>query len=142
MSTSTDLPREEPSPQKSGDIDGKFSIDDLIDALNAAQPDDATKLKLAFAKAFPALKAAAERHVDQKRLIELFNKSGHKAHHKTFAKLWANEVARRNTNGEIVCCDACGTPLHPAQEGAARDADSLGESDGIVAEGVTSDLRI
>jgi hypothetical protein len=142
MSTHTETANKDVALNVSGNLDANFSIDDLINALNAEQPNEEAKIKVAFGKLFPALKAANDRGSSTKQLIELMAKLGLKLHHASFRKLWRDEVKRRNANGEIVSCDACGALLTPERDGNTPDARILDESDEMVTEGAANESRV
>ena len=120
---------------ESGDMDAHFSIDDLVDALNAERPNAEAKIRMTFAELFPAFKAALGRGVPSKQLIELMTTKGLRLHHASFRKLWNDEIKRRNANGETVYCDTCGAPLNSERDGHVPDAHSFSESDDKVVDG-------
>jgi hypothetical protein len=135
MSTHTGTANKHTALIVSGDSDANFSIYDLINALNVEQPNEEAKIKMAFAKAFSALRAAHDRGLPPKQLIELMAKYGLKLHHASFRKLWQDEVKRRDANGELVCCDACGALRNPERDANAPDERPLDESDDMIVDG-------
>jgi len=126
---------ENSTPHGSGDMDANFSINDLVDALNAEQPNAEAKMKMTIAELFPAFKAALGRGVPPKQLTELMTTKGLRLHHASFRKLWNDEIKRRNANGETVYCNTCGAPLNSERDGHVPDTHSFGESDDMVING-------
>lgn len=89
---------------------------ELIDALNAMMPDAEAQMALDFAEIFLPVKAAKDRGVPSRQIVEGLKKKWPDLHHATFRKLLNAELAARNERGERICCLACGAELRPKVE--------------------------
>ena len=78
-----------------------------------------------FAEAYPTMEQHLARKVPQKVVLEKFNTAyGHTLHPPAFRKLLDEERKRREENGEVVACPACGQQLPSAIKVAEDGSDA------------------
>lgn len=109
-------------------------LDDIILELDAMKPDAEAQMAIDFAEIFLPVKAAKERGVPPKQIIEGLKKKWPDLHHATFRKLFNAELVARNELGERVCCVTCGQPLHVKEQRPAEESTSLVDSTDIHTE--------
>jgi hypothetical protein len=102
MSAYSDLPLKKPPLAKS-----MACIDDMIEALDALQPDETTVAAMRIAELFPALIRAKERSNTTHQILTLLGELGLSLHPKKFQKLFNAELKVRNERGERYRCTTC-----------------------------------
>lgn len=83
------------------------SIEDMMNALDALQPDETTVAAMRIAELFPALIRAKMRSNTTQQILALLGDLGLSLHPKKFQKLFNAELRNRNERGERYCCTAC-----------------------------------
>lgn len=107
---------------------------ELIEAIDAMMPDAEAQMAMDFAEIFLAVKAAKDRGVPTRQIIESLKKKWPDLHHATFRKLFHAELAVRNERGERMCCIACSQPLHAKEQNHAEESAPLVDTTNASAE--------
>jgi hypothetical protein len=107
---------------------------ELIEALDAMKPDAEAQMAIDFAEIFLPVKAAKERGVPPRQIIEGLKKKWPDLHHATFRKLFNAELAARDENGERVCCVTCGQSLHAKEQHHTEESAPLVDTTGTDGE--------
>lgn len=90
-----------------------LETDELLGALDALQPGDQQKKQAFFAKAYPGILRAIARKVPQKDILATLGRSGLKLHPIRYREMLEAEHKLRGEGGERICCETCGSSLHP-----------------------------
>ena len=89
------------------------ALDEVIRELDAMKPDAEAQMAIDFAEIFLSVKAAKDRGIPPRQIIEGLKKKWPELHHATFRKLFNAELAARNDRGERYWCITCCAELKP-----------------------------
>lgn len=83
----------------------------LLDTLDALQPSVQRQKDALFASAYPGIIRAMARQVSQKDIMAALKQCGLSIHPSRFRNMLEAEKQRRDVNGDVITCAACGLPL-------------------------------
>lgn len=110
------------------------SVEDMITALEALEPDSDTVRAMLFGQLFPIIVRKKAENCSDQQILVCLAKLGLPLHTKTYAKLCNAELKARNELGERMCCVTCGQPLHVKEQRPAEESTSLVDTTDIHTE--------